>query len=115
MSCDICVNTKFNANSFKIIKKCNCNFKTKIDEALLIKKYNPELNRQLFANESSFLVEYILDCYFVIWILRGVLAWRLLFSICIFKSINAPRDLTINFVTNCTDRNLIMLFLRKLK
>ena len=56
MSCDICSNSKFNVNSFKIIKKCNSNFETKIHEALLIKKHNPKLNRQLFANGSSFLL-----------------------------------------------------------
>ena len=56
MSCDICANTKFNVNSFKIIKKCNSSFETKIHEALLIKKHNPGLNRQLFANGSSFLL-----------------------------------------------------------
>ena len=56
MSCDICSNTKFNVNSFKLIKKCNSNFETKIHEALLIKKHNPKLNRQLFANGSSFLL-----------------------------------------------------------
>ena len=56
MSCDICSNTKFNVNSFKIIKKCNFNFETKIHEALLIKKHNPKLKRQLFANGSSFLL-----------------------------------------------------------
>ena len=56
MSCDICSNTKFNVNLFKIIKKCNSNFETKIYEALLIKKHNPKLNRQLFANGSSFLL-----------------------------------------------------------
>ena len=37
-SCDICANTKYNLNSFKTIKKCNSNFKTKIHKALLIKK-----------------------------------------------------------------------------
>ena len=42
-SWDICANFKFNVNSFKIIKKCNSNFETKIQEALLIKKDNPDL------------------------------------------------------------------------
>ena len=46
MSCDICANSKFNINSFKIIKKCNSNFETKIHEVLRIKKHNPALNRQ---------------------------------------------------------------------
>ena len=56
MSCDICANSKFNVNSYKIIKKCNSNFETKIHGALLIKKHNPGLNRQLFANGSWFLL-----------------------------------------------------------
>ena len=56
ISCDIFSSTRFNVNSFKIIKKCNFNFETKIHKALLIKKHNPKLNRQLFANGSSFLL-----------------------------------------------------------
>ena len=40
-SCDTCSNIKFNVNSFKIIKKCNSNFETKIHEALLIKNITP--------------------------------------------------------------------------
>ena len=55
MSSDICANPKFNVNSFMITKKCNSNFETKIHEALLIKKHNSRLDRQLFANGSSFL------------------------------------------------------------
>ena len=45
MSYNICANTKYYINSFRIIQKCNCNFETKIQEALLIKKHNPGLNR----------------------------------------------------------------------
>ena len=67
MLCDICSNTKFNINSFKIIKKCNSNFETKIHEALLIKKHNPKLNRKLFANGSSFL----LNIFKLIFVLVG--------------------------------------------
>ena len=44
MSRDICANSKFNINLFKIIKKCNSNFETKIYKALLNKKHNPGLN-----------------------------------------------------------------------
>ena len=62
MSCNICANSKFNINLFEIIKKCNSNFETKIHEALLIKKHNRGLKRQLFANGSSFLLN-ILNCY----------------------------------------------------
>ena len=36
--------------------KYNSNFKTKIHETLLIKKHNPGLDRQIFANESLFLL-----------------------------------------------------------
>ena len=56
MSCDICADFKFNVNSFKVIKKCKSNFETKIHKGLLIKKHNPGLNRQLFPNGSSFLL-----------------------------------------------------------
>ena len=56
ISCDICANNKTNANSFKIIKKCNSNFETKTHEAFIIQKHNLRLNRQLFANESLFLL-----------------------------------------------------------
>ena len=56
MSCDVCANSKFNVNLFKIINKCNSTLETKIYEVLLIKKHNSQLNRQLFANGSSFLL-----------------------------------------------------------
>ena len=49
MSCDICSKVNHKPSSFKIIKKCNSEFQTKIYEALLIRKRNPALNRQLFA------------------------------------------------------------------
>ena len=56
MSCNKCCSMKYNLKSFKIIKKCNSEFQTKIFEAMLIKKLNPTLNRQLYANGSSFLL-----------------------------------------------------------
>ena len=40
-SCDICSNIKYKISYFKITKKSNSNFKTKIHEALLNKKQNP--------------------------------------------------------------------------
>ena len=42
--CDICANTNINVNSFKIIKKCNSTFKTKIHKPLFTKKHNSGLN-----------------------------------------------------------------------
>ena len=56
MCCNVCSFVKLNLNSFKIIKKCKSEFHTKIHEALFIKKRNPGLNRQFYANGSSFLL-----------------------------------------------------------
>ena len=47
---------KFNYCNFLVIMIMV--FETKIHEALSIKKHNPGLNRQLFANVSSFLLIY---------------------------------------------------------
>ena len=43
-------------NSFTVIRKCNTAYEAKIQEALLIKKQNPKLNKQLYANGASFLL-----------------------------------------------------------
>ena len=40
--------TDLPVSNFKVIEKCNIGFKAKIQEALLIKKFNPTLNRQLY-------------------------------------------------------------------
>ena len=56
---EICQNCKLNntnLNGFKVLGTCNSEYATKIQEALLIKKHNPQLNRQLYANGSSFLL-----------------------------------------------------------
>ena len=45
-----------NIDNFKVIRKCNTEYSTKIQEALLIKKHNPILNTQLYAGGSSFLL-----------------------------------------------------------
>jgi len=42
--------------SIKILRTCPSEYDTKIQEALLIKKLNPKLNKQLYANGSSFLL-----------------------------------------------------------
>ena len=39
-----------------MIKKCKSEFHTKLHEVLFIKKRNPGLNRQLYANDSLFLL-----------------------------------------------------------
>ena len=57
------------------MQSINLDFETKIHEALLIKKHNPGLNQQLFANRSSFLLN--IYCYLLINILNCYLdfAW----------------------------------------
>ena len=47
---------KQDLNSFTVIRKCNTAYETKIQEVLLIKKQNPKLNKQLYANGASFLL-----------------------------------------------------------
>ena len=56
LSCGKCSNNRFNENNFVIIRKCKSEFCSKIHEALLIKKLSPKLNRQMFANEASYLL-----------------------------------------------------------
>ena len=54
---EICQNCKLNntnLDGFKALRICNSEYATKIQEALLIKKHNPQLHRQLYGNDSSF-------------------------------------------------------------
>ena len=55
-SCQTCAQNNIDMNSFNIIRTCNSEYDTKIQEALLIKKHNPKLNTQLYAGGSSFLL-----------------------------------------------------------
>ena len=41
---------------FEIIRKCQTSYEAKIHEALVIKRSNPVLNKQLYANGASFLL-----------------------------------------------------------
>ena len=52
--CQSCKNNKHLFHNFSILKTCNTQYSTKIQEALLIKKRNPKLNTRLYANGSSF-------------------------------------------------------------
>ena len=56
LSCGKCSNNRFNENNFIIICKCKSEFYSKIYQAPLIKKLNPKLNRQMFANGASYLL-----------------------------------------------------------
>jgi len=42
--------------NFKVLRKCSSEFDTKINEALLIKKLNPSLNKQLYGRGASMLL-----------------------------------------------------------
>ena len=42
-------------NRFAVIKKCLSDYDCKIHEALLIKKYQPKFNKQLYENGRLFL------------------------------------------------------------
>ena len=52
--CGKCSSMKHSVESFKILKKCVTEYDTKIQEALLIKKLNSKLNKQLYAKRTSF-------------------------------------------------------------
>ena len=54
--CQFCYQANINIDNFKVIRACNMEYNTKIQEALLIKKHNPKLNTQLYAEGSSFLL-----------------------------------------------------------
>jgi len=49
-SCEKCKNSNLNVQSFQVIRHCQSEYETKIQEALLIKKFTPKLNSQLYAN-----------------------------------------------------------------
>ena len=56
LSCGKCSNNRFNENNFIIKSECKSEFCSKFHKALLIKKLNPKLNRQMFANGASYLL-----------------------------------------------------------
>ena len=46
-ACQSCQNNKHLFDNFSILKTCNIQYSSKIQEALLIKKHNPKINTQL--------------------------------------------------------------------
>ena len=52
--CRQCSGSDLNCESFKILKRCSNSFDVVIQEALLIKRFNPKLNKQLFNNGSGY-------------------------------------------------------------
>ena len=53
--CQSCKDNIHLFDNFSILKTCNTQHSTKIQETLLIKKHNPKLNTQLYANGSFLL------------------------------------------------------------
>ena len=53
--CKTCLETKYDLNNFQVLRQCTTKYKTKIQEALLIKKHNPKLNAQLYGGSSILL------------------------------------------------------------
>ena len=54
--CSSCKIQPNNMGQFEIIRKCQTSYEAKIHEALVIKRSNPVLNKQLYANGASFLL-----------------------------------------------------------
>ena len=54
--CSSCKTQPNNMGQFKIIRKCQTSYEAKIHEALVIKRSNPVLNKQLYANGASILL-----------------------------------------------------------
>ena len=65
ISCDSCSSVKFGLNNFSILPKCKSEFHTRMHEALLIRKSNPNLNRQLYANGTFFNPAKYFKCFLV--------------------------------------------------
>ena len=63
LDCNNCVESDDILKPFSILRNCTSDYDTKIYEALLIKKYKPKLNRQLYGNGSSFLLK-------IFWLIR---------------------------------------------
>ena len=57
LDCVKCSNSSHSLALFKILPNCKYEYDTKVHEALLIKKFKPKLNRQLYANGCSFLLK----------------------------------------------------------
>ena len=55
-NCNACFIGKPSLNNFDILKKCNSNFDTMINEALHIQLDKPKLNSKLFNSGKSFLL-----------------------------------------------------------
>ena len=51
--CQTCQQTELSLDHFNVLKVCREKFDAKIFEALFIKRLNPRINRQMFANKGA--------------------------------------------------------------
>ena len=54
--CSTCKNSQLSLENFSILKQCKSDYTSKITEALFIKKFRPQLNKQLFNKGQSYLL-----------------------------------------------------------
>ncbi len=57
VNCQTCKQNKLVLDDFEIVKHCKNDFETKIHEALLIRKFRPKLNTQLYNSGASYLLK----------------------------------------------------------
>ena len=57
VDCQTCKQNKLVLDDFEVLKQCKNDFETKIHEALLIRKFRPKLNVQLYNSGASFLLK----------------------------------------------------------
>ena len=55
-ACPTCSGHNFSLKDFQILKRCRTNADTRVHEALLIKKYAPVINKQMFLSGASFVL-----------------------------------------------------------
>ena len=58
---DKCTFMRHAVESFKVLKMCVTEHDSKIQEAWLIKKLNPKLDKQLYAKGASFFLVFFID------------------------------------------------------
>ena len=55
--CLTCKQNKTCLDDFEILKHCKTDFETQIHEALLIRKFRPKMNTQLYNSGASYLLK----------------------------------------------------------
>ena len=56
LSCDGCKDARVNFTNFEVLKHYSSEMDCKVGEALAIKKHRPHINKQLFANGASLIL-----------------------------------------------------------